>query len=106
MTHETQYPAVLAMLKHEHPDAVAEHRWHPHRQWRFDFAIPSAKVAIEIDGGCWTGGRHSRGKGMIGDMEKMNTAAIFGWRVLRFTPQQLGSIRAAVWSCVYYKGNP
>ena len=95
------YPAVLALLRADHPDAVAEHRFHPTRKWRFDYAIPSAKVAVEIDGGVWTGGRHSRGAGQIKDMEKLNAAAIYGWRVLRFTPQQLTFIKAAVWACVH-----
>ena len=47
------------------------------------------KVGIEIEGGAWTQGRHTRGKGFIADMEKYNHAALLGWRVLRFTPQQV-----------------
>lgn len=67
---------------------VAEHRFHPVRRWRFDYALPEAKVAIEIDGGLWTYGRHNRAAGYIADMEKLNAAALLGWRVLRFTPAQ------------------
>jgi hypothetical protein len=49
---------------------------------------------LEQEGGIWTGGRHSRGKGMQGDMQKYNRAAILGWSVIRCTPQQIadGSI--------------
>jgi very-short-patch-repair endonuclease len=66
----------------------SEYRFHNTRKWRFDFACSTRKLAIEIDGGIWSGGRHSGGIGQIKDMEKLNTAAILGWRVLRFTPQQ------------------
>ena len=32
-------------------ECVREHRFHPDRLWRFDYAIPSLRIAIEIDGG-------------------------------------------------------
>jgi len=62
------------------------------RKWRFDFACPELAVAIEIEGGVWTRGRHSRGAGMISDMEKYNTAQLFGWIVLRYTPAQFNAL--------------
>ena len=61
-----------------------EFKFHPTRRWRFDFAMPAKKIAIECEGGVWTGGRHTRGSGAIGDMEKYNHAAALGWRVFRF----------------------
>jgi very-short-patch-repair endonuclease len=64
--------------------AVKEHVFHPVRKWRFDVAFPDAKLAVEIDGGAWSKGRHVRGKGFIEDQRKTNAAAILGWRVLRF----------------------
>lgn len=67
------------------PDPHLELRFHDSRRWRFDFAWPEAMVAVEIDGGTWSGGRHTRGKGFEGDCEKLNTAAVEGWCVLRFT---------------------
>jgi len=60
------------------------------RRWRFDFAWPGHKVAVECEGGVWSGGRHTRGKGFIGDLEKYNAAATDCWIVLRYTPQALG----------------
>ena len=48
-------------------------------------------MALEIEGGVWTRGRHTRAKGYIGDMEKYNAAALMGWHVLRVTPQQVSS---------------
>jgi very-short-patch-repair endonuclease len=68
---------------------VQEYRFHPERKWRFDYAWVEAKVAVEVEGGAYTGGRHTRGRGFINDMEKYNAAAAAGWCVLRFTPSQL-----------------
>lgn len=68
-----------------------EFKFHPDRKWRFDFAIESDfhRVAIEIEGAAFTSGRHTRGAGFVGDMEKYNEAAFYGWKVLRFTPRQV-----------------
>lgn len=66
-------------------EVVKEHIFHYTRKWRFDYAIPDLKVAIEIDGGVWEYGRHNRPQGYINDMEKLNNAAALGWLVLRFT---------------------
>lgn len=70
-------------------EVIPEYRFHPTRKWRFDYAIPEFKIAIEIDGGVFIQGRHNRGSGYVKDMEKFNEAAILGWRILRFTPQQI-----------------
>jgi len=39
-------------------------------------------LAVEVDGGTWTGGRHTRGAGFEADCEKLNAAVIAGFRVL------------------------
>lgn len=70
-------------------ECVKEHRFHPKRKWRFDYAIPEYKIALEVEGGVWTGGRHIRAQGFLGDMEKYNTATLMGWRVFRTTPDDL-----------------
>lgn len=59
------------------------------RRWRFDYCWPDHSVALECDGGIWTRGRHTRGKGWLADAEKLNAAAAMGWRMLRCTPDQL-----------------
>lgn len=66
-----------------------ELRFHPVRKWRFDYANEQLKIAIEIEGGVWTGGRHVSGSGFMGDMEKYNEAVVLGWKLLRFTPEQM-----------------
>jgi len=71
------------------PAPHEEYKFHAIRRWRFDFAWVEQKVALEVEGGVWTGGRHTRGAGFIKDMEKYNTAIIDGWSVLRCTPKTL-----------------
>jgi hypothetical protein len=68
------------------PEPVLEYRFHPERRWRFDIAWPDKKIAIEIQGGVWTHGKHSRGKGQINDMKKLNAAQAMGWKVFQVTP--------------------
>jgi very-short-patch-repair endonuclease len=77
-------------------EPVLEHRFHPERKWRFDFAWPHLMVAVEIDGGTWTGGRHTRGTGYEADCEKINEATALGWKVFRFTSSQVQRGEAAL----------
>lgn len=76
------------------PVPETELRFHPVRKWRFDFAWPDRKLAAEVDGGVWIGGRHNRGTGFERDCEKLNAAAVLGWRVLRFTTAMIKDGRA------------
>ena len=48
-------------------------------------------ILVEVEGGVWSGGRHTRGKGYIGDMEKYNAAVVMGYQVIRFTTEQVKS---------------
>lgn len=74
------------------PTPVVEYRFHPTRRWRFDYAWPALKLALEIEGGVWTRGRHTSPKGFLADMEKYNAAACLGWRVIRVTPKSIGTL--------------
>ncbi len=71
------------------PAPAREYRFHPRRRWRFDFAWPACKVAVEVEGGIYAGGRHTRGSGFQKDIEKYNAAALAGWRVLRVTARDV-----------------
>lgn len=67
------------------PELKPEVRVIPTRRWRFDFAHERTRIAFEIEGGVWTGGRHTRGDGFTEDCEKYNEAALAGWTVFRIT---------------------
>lgn len=67
------------------------------RKWRLDFAWPDDKIAVEVEGGTWTNGRHSRGAGFAADCEKYARAAILGWTVLRVTGDHVKSGQALQW---------
>lgn len=70
-----------------------EHRFHKERRWRIDYAIITHKIAIEVEGGAYTHGRHTRATGFIADMEKYNELTRLGWRLIRVTPQQLITVK-------------
>lgn len=67
------------------------------RRWRFDFAWPKRFLAVEVEGGIWIAGRHTRGGGFEKDNEKYAEAAILGWRILRVSPGQVKSGQAVDW---------
>jgi hypothetical protein len=80
----------LALLRRERlPLPVPEYRFAPPRRWRTDYAWPLAKLALEVEGGVWTNGRHTRGTGFLKDIAKYNELAARGWRLLRTTPDGL-----------------
>jgi hypothetical protein len=91
----------------------AEYRFHPTRKWRADFFVPhwaywhtvhdedpgssDANLLIEVEGGSFVGGRHTRGPAFEADCEKYAAAAILGYRVIRVTPRQVEDGRALSW---------
>ena len=85
-----------------------EYRFAPPRRWRADFALwqfwrspgwkdIEADILVEIDGGGYVAGRHSRGAGIERDCEKTSAAAILGYRVIRVTPKHVDDGRALEW---------
>jgi very-short-patch-repair endonuclease len=57
--------------------------------WRLDYCWPDQKLGVELEGGIWTQGRHTRGGGFEADLEKHNHLQLAGWLVLRFTDKHL-----------------
>lgn len=47
------------------------------------------KLALEVQGGIFIQGRHNRGAALLKEWEKLNAAAILGWRILFCQPQDL-----------------
>jgi hypothetical protein len=78
-------------------EPVCEQAFHPTRRWRFDLAFKIAKLGVEVDGGGFVQGRHSRGMGMERDTEKFAEAMVLGWRVLRVTTKQVRCGQAIAW---------
>lgn len=67
-----------------------EFLFHPTRRWRFDYALPSLKIAVEVSGGVWMPvSGHRSGKGIMRDYAKSNEAQLLGWILLTFTPEQI-----------------
>lgn len=68
------------------------------RVYRADYLIRSSNTIIEINGGQWTKGRHTRAgtvKGKLytqyeNDLNKLNLAQVNGFKILQFTYEQLG----------------
>ena len=87
-----EFEAKLAReLKTLKIDFEQEFKFHPERKWRADFHLIGKKILIEVEGGIWSGGRHTRGKGYIGDIEKYNAAVMLGYQVIRFSTDQVKS---------------
>ena len=83
-------PEIVRLFYKEHGiEPVMEHKFHPDRKWRFDLSWPDKLVALEIEGGAWSGGRHTSGSGFVKDMEKYNAAVLLGWRILRCVPDDV-----------------
>jgi very-short-patch-repair endonuclease len=85
------------------PKAEREFKFHPTRKWRADLAWPKAGLIVEVDGGVWSGGRHTRPGGYIKDCEKLNAATLLGWRIMRFTTDDLGAGTATPMIVEYFK---
>lgn len=79
---------------HGLPEPVAEYRFHPERRWRFDFAWPDRRIALEVEGLTHNGGRHQRIKGYTQDLQKYNDAALRGWMLIRVTPAMIRGFSA------------
>ena len=76
------------------PEPVRELKFHSVRQWRFDFAWPELKLAVEVEGitsygknknGSMRLGRHQTAKGVEEDCIKYGEAMKLGWTVYRCT---------------------
>ena len=73
---------------------VREYRFDTKRRWRFDFAWPDAKFAVEVEGITYDGGRHQRLGGFEKDCEKYEAAMLQGWTVYRVTHARIKSGKA------------
>jgi len=86
------------LVSRETPPHRREYQFCDARKWRFDFAWPSLKLAVEIEGAAHAGGRHTTGSGFSADCEKYSAAAILGWSVIRATGEQVKNGQAVTWT--------
>lgn len=83
---------------HGLPAPETEHKFHPTRKWRLDYAWAHTpmtigepwRLAVEVEGGLFVGGRHGRGAGARNDMIKYEAALNYKWIVYRVLPEWLG----------------
>ena len=71
------------------PEPYQEFEFVPGRKFRADFAWPAVRLVVECEGGVFSKGRHGRGAGIHGDMQRGNQGAKHGWRMLRYLPKEL-----------------
>lgn len=74
-------------ISRPHPEYI----FHRERLWRCDYCWIEQKIILEVEGGIFIQGRHSRGAGMKADFTKYNEAAIYGYRILKVIPSELCS---------------
>lgn len=92
---EDELAAVFSIVGIPEPQRQA--RVIPGRRFAFDFYWPAQRLAVEVDGGIWTGGRHATGTGIEADAEKFSLAAIEGIRVMRICKTHIRSGEAITW---------
>lgn len=88
---------ILEIRSRKLPIPVREYQGIPGRKFRYDLAWPAKKLALEVQGGVFSGGRHTRGIGYTADCEKLNLTVLNGWRMLWVTPAHIRDGKAIRW---------
>jgi very-short-patch-repair endonuclease len=74
-----------------HPsiELISEVKLIPKRRFRFDFVHMDSKTAIELNGGNFINGRHTRPVALNNEYEKMNLALLNGYQVFTLSNQMI-----------------
>jgi hypothetical protein len=91
---------ILKILRDISEGWIYEYRFDTLRKFKFDYANLRLKIAIEMEGGIYTGDGHARTGRYLSDMEKYNKAGIDGWIVLRYAYGQEKKIAGDVKSAI------
>ena len=75
---------VLKILNSVYEGWTVEHRFDSINRFRFDFAHIRLKIAVEMEGGIYTGSGHAKTGTYLKDMRKYNLAQLKGWILLRY----------------------
>lgn len=80
------------------------------RRFRFDFAWPGQRLAVEVHGGIWmrrgSSANHASARGVMNDTLKRNYAVMAGWRVLEFVGKDVENGAALGWIMAFLKHAP
>jgi len=83
------------------PEPVCEYQFHETRKWRFDFAWPDQKCAVEYQGLNWKrdgdNSGHQSIAGLMRDFEKLTEASLLGWKLILITAESVNSGQAVAW---------
>ena len=71
------------------PPPIIEYRFYLGRRHKSDFAWPTEKVALEVQGGVYTGQAHGSITGILKGIEKDNLYSMAGWLQLKCLPNTL-----------------
>ena len=63
---------------------IPEFRFDSVRRFKFDYGHLKMKIAVEMEGGIYTGTGHTKIGRYLSDMQKYNMAQLRGWIVLRY----------------------
>lgn len=101
MKDASKNPILIAVLNGIERGGHSEYVFFPYRKWRFDWAWPHLKIAVEVNGQAWGtkgGGRH----GKDADLQKMNCAQRLGWRVFQYSTNigELARMKAELTECI------
>ena len=75
---------ILKILNSTYEGWTVEHRFDSVNRYRFDYAHLRMQIAVEIEGGIYTGTGHAKTGTYLKDMRKYNLAQLKGWIVLRY----------------------
>ena len=70
-------------------DLETEVKLIPKRRFRFDYVHHPSKTAIEVNGGNYIRGRHTRASGLENEYEKIRLAAKLGYQTIIISGSQI-----------------
>lgn len=75
------------------PIPVSEYKFDAYRKWKFDYLF-DGWLALEVQGGNWIHGHHTRASALDDEYEKVNAAAAAGYTVIFCTPEDIQTGKA------------
>lgn len=92
--------ALAFQLKAAKISCTPEYQWNPKTKQRADFLVFGRgfqSLLVEVDGGLYINGGHTRGAARERDYERDAEAMMLGFKVLRVSPRQVKQGKAIQW---------